>query len=98
MNKILWKNLIWNYTTRLWYCWKYRKSRWCNFFIAKRLETAKQEQEFLEKFKEAFKNTKIKGMSMGEYYGVSINENKSEQLNQTNSQSNNSPQSNTPGH
>lgn len=74
MNKILWKNLIWNYTIRLWYCWKYRKSKWCNFFIAKRSETTKQEQELLKKFRKAFRNTKIDNMPMSKFYGVHIDE------------------------
>jgi len=73
-NKILWKDLIWNYTIRLWYCWKYRRGKWHNFFITKRPQTTKQKQELLKKFKEAFRNTKIKGVPMSEFYGVHINE------------------------
>jgi len=41
-HKYSWKNLIWNYTTRLWYCWKFRKSRWHDFYCSKRIWNSKQ--------------------------------------------------------
>ena len=51
MNKTLWKNLIWNYTIRLWYRWKYRKSKWIIYYAGKRPQKADSQKTLEEKIK-----------------------------------------------
>jgi hypothetical protein len=46
--KIYWKNLLWNYTVRLWYCWKYRNSKFWNYYCSERYVTERQRQELLQ--------------------------------------------------
>ena len=56
-NKIYWKNLIWNYTTRLRYCWKYRNSSTfilSKYYKAKRYITEHQKQQLMKKLSSQF--------------------------------------------
>ncbi|RKY09973.1 MAG: hypothetical protein DRP65_07200 [Planctomycetota bacterium] len=50
--KIYWKALLWNYTTRLWLCWKFRhNSCWKNYFTAKRVWNSKQAAKIKERMR-----------------------------------------------
>ena len=52
-NKIFWKNLIWNYSTRLWHLWKYRHNPNKKFLTTKIIWTEKQKQKLLEEIKKS---------------------------------------------
>ena len=49
-NKIYWKNLICNYTVRLWYCWRYRKSKFRTYHCSKLWVTENQRKEIFKRF------------------------------------------------
>lgn len=57
---MIWKNLIWNYTIRLWYLWRNKNSSFPNFWASKRPNTTQEYETLLKKFKAAALNTKDK--------------------------------------
>lgn len=44
MDKIYWRNLLWNHTIRFWYLWKYKHSPWKGFFCTSRYWSFKTKQ------------------------------------------------------
>lgn len=63
LNLFRWINYLFN---RIYYC----RSRWLHYHAS----VPYTKSYILKKFKEAFRNTTINGMSMSEFYDVHINE------------------------